>query len=355
MIISDITVIPFKASLKTPFITALRRVDHLEDNIVCIKCDNGLKGYGECAPSIAITGEDTTSILKAVDTIAKSIIKRNIAQDFNGIIKKVHDSIDNNTSAKSAIEIALYDLISKQYKIPLYAYFGGSKREFETDITISLQEPALMLKDALKAYAEGFNILKLKLGSIPEEDIQRVQNIADALPNIKLRLDANQAWSVNESIAIMQTFEEQKLNIELLEQPVKADDIKGLKEIRNAVKTPLLADEAVFSLDQAKRILEDKAADLINIKLAKSGGISEALKIADVCRQYGVKCMIGCMLEGPIAIAAALHVASAASDVIKYIDLDAIHLLKGHSLKSDIKIEGAKIILGTSFGLGIEP
>lgn len=355
MIIKKITPLPFKARLKNPFITALRRVDYLEDIIVCIECDNGLKGYGECAPTVAITGESKESIYKAIAALSEAIIGKNIVDDFNATIKTIHESIFGNNSAKSAIEIALYDLISKKNKMPLYAYLGGNRKDFETDITISLREASLMVQDAIQAKNEGFSVLKIKLGASLKEDITRVVNIANALPHLQLRLDANQAWNIQETIAIMQELEMQKFNIELLEQPIKADDIEGLKKIKESIQTPLLADEAVFNLEQARTILKIGAADLINIKLAKSGGISKALEIADECRKYGVKCMIGCMLEGPIAIVAALHVASAASDVIEYIDLDAIHLLESHSLKSDIKIEGAKIALGSSFGLGIEP
>jgi L-Ala-D/L-Glu epimerase len=355
MIIKKITTLPFKARLKNPFITALRRVDYLEDIIVCIECDNDLKGYGECAPTVAITGESKESIHAAITTISQTIMGKNILDDFDTIIKTVHDSIRGNNSAKSAIEIALYDLISKEKEIPLYAYLGGNRKDFETDITISLREASLMVQDAIQAKNEGFGALKIKLGSSPKEDIARVINIANALPLLQLRLDANQAWSVQETIAIMQELEMQKLNIELLEQPIKADDIEGLKKIKESIQTPLLADEAVFNLEQARTILKIGATDLINIKLAKSGGISKALEIAGECRKYGAKCMIGCMLEGPIAITAALHVASAANDVIKYIDLDAMHLIESNSLKSDIVLDGAKITLGTSFGLGIEP
>ncbi|MBN2768646.1 MAG: dipeptide epimerase [Campylobacterales bacterium] len=349
------TTLPFKASLKTPFITSLRRVDSLEDIIVCIECDNGLKGYGECAPTVAITGESEASIFSSIGVISNALIGKDLDKNFSGIIQIVHDSIQGNTSAKSAIEIALYDLISKQNKMPLFVYLGGFKKEFETDVTISLKDSSAMLQDALKAHKEGFHTLKIKLGSSPKEDIQRVITIANALPHLKLRLDANQAWSTQESINIMQELEMQKLNIELLEQPIKANDIKGLKKIKDAIQTPLLADEAVFDIRQAQTILQSNSADLINIKLAKSGGISKALEIASECRKYGVKCMIGCMLEGPIAITAALHVASAAADVIQYIDLDAMHLIESNSLKSDIVLDGAKITLGTSFGLGVEP
>ncbi len=355
MIIKKITPLPFKARLKNPFITALRRVDYLEDIIVCIECDNGLKGYGECAPTVAITGESKESIHMAITALSEAIMGRDIVDDFDAIIKTVHESISENNSAKSAIEIALYDLISKENKMPLYAYLGGNSKDFETDITISLRETSLMMQDALQADKEGFSLLKIKLGSSPKKDIQRVVNIANALPHLQLRLDANQAWSIQQTIAIMQELEMQKLNIELLEQPIKANDIEGLKKIKESIQTPLLADEAVFDLEQARTILKIGAADLINIKLAKSGGISKALEIAGECRKYGAKCMIGCMLEGPIAITAALHVASAATDVIKYIDLDAMHLIENNSLKSDIVLDGAKITLGTSFGLGIEP
>ncbi len=354
MKIKRIATYRFSAPLKRPFVTALRSVDHLEDIIVEIETENGYVGYGEGAPTPQITGETAGSIEAAIAFLAPMLKGKDIVASFETIIETLHRSIKANTTAKSALETALYDLKSQAMDLPLYQMLGGTKQHFQTDITISLNTVETMVHDALEAVALGYRILKIKIGEGSKRDAERILAIWDALPDgITLRLDANQGWSPQESVRLLHAIEKQGVVAECIEQPVRANDIEGLKYIKERAATPLLADESIFSLGDAKKVLEMQAVDYINIKLAKTGGITQALKLADLAKAYGVKCMMGCMLEGPIAIAAAVHVASAKADTVTMLDLDAVGLLASQPLPTEIVFEGSSITLSQKSGLGI--
>jgi o-succinylbenzoate synthase len=353
MKIRNIRTAVLKAPLKNPFITSLRRVDALEDLVVIIECDDGTVGYGEGAQTPVITGETIGTMIAAIEYIKPYILGLDI-EDFNTILTRLHSVILKNTTAKSALEIALYDLNSKSENLPLYKMLGGSKRTFKTDITISMGEIDTMIANSLDAVDLGYNALKIKIGDDPKKDVERIINIHQALdPDISLRLDANQGWSAEESVALLHALEKRDIIAEFIEQPVAADDIEGLKYIKERVQTPLLADESIFSLKDAKKLLEMQAIDYVNIKLAKTAGITQALELADLSAEYGVKCMIGCMLEGPISVAAGVHLASAKADIITMIDLDAVSLLASHPVKTTIKFEESMIELSDDIGLGV--
>lgn len=354
MKITAIRTTTLKAPLKNPFVTALRRVDMLEDLVVIIECDNGLVGFGEGASTPAITGETMGSMVAAIAFLKPHLIGKEI-EVLDDILEILHRVIRSNTTAKSALEIALFDLKAKSEKLPLYRMLGGTQKEFRTDITISMGSTEKMVEDSLKAFSLGYETLKIKIGSDPKQDIERVKAIYNAMMNkqIKLRLDANQGWSAKESVELLHVLEKDGIIAEFIEQPVRADDIEGLKYIKERVQTPVLADESVFSLKDTRSILELEAVDYVNIKLAKSSGISNALKLADIASEFGVKCMIGCMLEGPISVAAGVHVASAKADIITMIDLDAVSLLASHPVKTDIGFNESRILLSDSIGLGV--
>ncbi len=353
MKITNIQTRTLKAPLKKPFITSLRRVDALEDLVVIIECDDGSIGYGEGAPTPQITGETMGSMVACIEFIKPQLLGREI-EDFDGLLKSVHTLIVKNTTAKSALEIALYDLKAKSEKLPLYRMLGGTETHFSTDITISMGEIDKMIADSHNAVALGYDTLKIKIGDNPGKDVERVRAIHDALDkNIKLRLDANQGWSAQESVTLLHALEKQNIIAEFIEQPVAADDIEGLKYIKERVQTPLLADESIFSLKDARKLLEMQAIDYVNIKLAKTAGISQALELADLSKEFGVKCMIGCMLEGPISVAAGVHVASAKADIITMLDLDAVSLLASHPVTTAIQFEESIITLSNDIGLGV--
>ena len=341
------------APLRRAFQTALRRVEFLEDLVVIIHTDSGLSGYGEGAPTPVITGETIGTMKAVIDYLTPFLLGREI-EDFESLIDIVQHRILKNTTAKSALEIALYDLKAKREKLPLYRLLGGEKRVFETDITISLNQTEKMVSDSLSAIDQGYRILKLKVGDGVAKDIERVDAIYRAVgKDVLLRLDANQGWTAKESVQVLRTLESRGVAPELLEQPVAADDIEGLKYIKERIETPLLADESLFTLRDARYLLDLQAVDLINIKLAKCGGISNALKLAELAGDYRVECMIGCMLEGPISVGAAVHVASAKADRITMIDLDAVNLCRYNPIAGGVKFDESKIEIAEGTGLAI--
>jgi len=353
MKIKSIRTTLLSAPLKNPFITSLRRVDALEDLVVIIECDDGSIGYGEGAPTPVITGETIGSMVATIEYIKPHLIGVEI-EDFDHILKTLHTVIIKNTTAKSALEIALYDLKAQAEKKPLYKMLGGNKTVFKTDITISMGEIKTMIKDSLHAVDLGYDTLKIKIGDNPKKDVERIIAIHDVLgKDIALRLDANQGWSAEESVTLLHALEKRDIIAEFIEQPVAADDIEGLKYIKERVQTPLLADESIFSLKDAKRLLDLQVIDYVNIKLAKTAGITQALELADLSAQFDVKCMIGCMLEGPISVAAGVHVASAKADIITMLDLDAVSLLASHPVTTNIQFDESNIKLSSESGLGV--
>lgn len=339
--------------LVTPFKTALRTVDSVNDIIVRITADDGQMGFGEAPPTAVITGDTKESIRGAIEEfIAPNLVGMEI-DNLDGIMKKLHGCILKNTSAKAAVDMAVYDLFAKSCKKPLYKVLGGSQSEIETDLTISVNEISEMVEDSLKAVEQGFRILKIKVGKEGLKDIDRVKAIRQAVgPEIRLRIDANQGWSPKEAVRIIRTMEDMGISMDLVEQPVSAHDFNGMKYVTSQVYTPILADESVFSMEDAVRLIQEKAADLINIKLMKTGGIYQALKICGIAENYGVECMIGCMLESKIAVSAAAHLAAAKS-IITRADLDGPSLCKEDPYTGGPIYEGNRIIMNESPGLGI--
>ena len=184
-------------------------------------------------------------------------------------------------------------------------------------------------------------------------DVARVEAIRHAVgPGIRLRVDANQGWTAKESVRIISAMEDKGLELDLVEQPVAAHDLKGMAYVTSRVYTPILADESVFSPKDAVEIIRLGAADLLNIKLMKTGGIYEALKICAVAEAYGVECMIGCMLESKLAVTAAAHLA-AAKGVITRADLDGPGLCRIDPYGGGPSFEGGWITMSDAPGLGI--
>lgn len=339
--------------LVTPFKTALRTVDSVNDIVVRITADDGQAGFGEAPPTAVITGDTKDSIRGAIEEfIAPNLVGMEI-DNLDGIMKKLHGCILKNTSAKAAVDMAVYDLFAKSCKKPLYKVLGGSRSEIETDLTISVNEIGEMVEDSLRAVEQGFRILKIKVGKEGLKDIDRIKAIRQAVgPDIRLRIDANQGWSPKEAVRIIRTMEDMGIFMDLVEQPVSAHDFNGMKYVTSQVYTPILADESVFSMEDAIRLIQERAADLINIKLMKTGGIYQALKICGIAENYGVECMIGCMLESKIAVSAAAHLA-AGKGIITRADLDGPSLCKEDPYTGGPIYEGNKIIMNESPGLGI--
>ncbi len=354
MKITDIRFGMLRVPLKTPFKTALRTVEAVEDIIVMINTDSGHVGYGEAPATAVITGDTHGSIIDAIrHYITPRLIGADIA-DLNRITHLIQGSMEKNSSAKAAVEIAVYDLWGQLYNAPLYRLLGGGDPVITTDITISVDYIDKMVADSLAAVERGFESLKIKVGKDIGVDIERVKAIYAAVEDrALLRLDANQGWTAKQAVYALQALEDAGVRLELVEQPVKANDLDGMKYVTERVHTPIMADESVFGPTEVIELIRMRAADIINIKLMKTGGISNAIRIADIAEMYQVECMIGCMLETSISVAAAVHVAVAKSNAITKVDLDGPSLCAFNPVDGGVIFNESEITVTDAPGLGI--
>lgn len=341
--------------LRTPFKTALRTVESIEDAVIRFETDCGLFGFGEAPPTVAITGDSLDGILDALQNrLGPALVGRDV-RDIAVNCALVQNALPKNTSAKAAAEIALYDLYAQSRALPLYAALGGGMPRLTTDLTISVNDTATMIADCETAIGRGFTALKIKVGKQPKEDVDRLRAIHHAVDGrAMLRIDANQGWSAEQTIAVLRALDAAGLDFDLIEQPVPAGDIAGMQAIRaSRSRIPLMADESAFDLGQVRALHAASAADIINIKLMKAGGLSNAIAIADFCAGHNMECMMGCMLEGAISAAAAAHLAIARSDVITRIDLDGPSLGSFDPIDGNVHFDDAVISVSGRPGLGI--
>lgn len=350
MIITRFEIAKLSIELKKPFITALRRVEEVNDIIIKIHTDTALVGYGEACAVTAITGNTNENVIKELsENIFPSLIGHEI--DAHDIFERLHRS-SSNAEAKACVDIALYDLLAKDKAVPLYTYLGAQTHTLCTDLTISVGSTEKMRTDTVEALHSGFRSLKIKLDADAQMNVRRLKAIIEVLPEgISLRLDPNQALSLEDARYILAHIDTTK--VECIEQPFKAEDLNAFKTLTSQQIVPTLADESIFNSTDARHLLENDIADILNIKLMKSGGIYDALKIAAIAKEYKKSCMIGSMLEGPISLLAAAHFGVSVENVTMA-DLDSPLYLKKHPLLEPFHLCKDEIRLDTQPGLGID-
>jgi L-alanine-DL-glutamate epimerase-like enolase superfamily enzyme len=340
--------------LKKTFKTALRSTDAVFTNILEIQTDCGVAGLGEAPPTPAITGDTDGSIRDAITSRVFPAIAGRDVSELNDAISAAESSCVGNGPAKAAADIALHDLWGKLNGLPLYKLLGGTAREITTDCTISLNQPDEMVRDALEALRDGYSALKIKVGGDFRLDVKRLKAVREAVgAGTLLRVDANQGWRPKEAVRSIKLMEDLGLDIELVEQPVPCHDIEGMKRVTDSVDTIIMADESVYSARDALRLISLRAADMMNIKLMKSGGISGALKICAMADAAGMECMMGSMMEGKVSVTAAIHLAAARRVITKY-DLDPPILCAEELVRGGASYSGPSISLPDAPGLGIE-
>ncbi len=354
MKITDIRLGLLRVPLKAPFKTALRIVDRVDAVVVAIHTDTGQVGHGEAAATAVITGDTQGAIVAAIATvIAPRLIGQDI-DDFNRLTHRVQTALERNTSAKAAVEIALYDLFAQRHGAPLYRILGGGAPTLTTDVTISVDAVETMVADATDAVARGYTALKIKVGQDTPLDLARIRAVHDAVGDrVQLRLDANQGWTPKQAVQTMRQLERAGIVPDLLEQPVKARDLAGLRYVSERVEVPVMADESVFGPLDLLEVIRLRAADIVNIKLMKSGGLSQALRLVDIAALHGMPCTIGCMIESSISVGAAAHLAVARADAITRVDLDGPALCAFDPVVGGVRFDGPTITVDASPGLGI--
>jgi len=291
----------------------------VEENVIVKVISGDEFGIGNASPSRV-----TQETLQSIEAFIASTPKKLSGTDETDLLK-LHQRLDaiapGNTAAKAGIDIAIFDLLSKRDKKPLYKFLGGSRDRIMTDMTIGIEPKEVTVKKALLHFKAGFRALKLKVGLDLEEDIRRVAAVREAVgPRVELRIDANQGYTVEKAIKFSEAMG--PYDIAVIEQPVPADDYVGLKAVTQASAIPIMADECVKSVLDARKVAREGDADMINVKLMKSAGINDAVMINKLAESTDMNTMIGCMGEIQVSIAAGLHFALSSKNV-RFADLDS--------------------------------
>lgn len=319
MNITSITIYRFSIRME-PFTISTGTMDYAQNLLVRIVTSSGLEGFGECSAFPTIVGETQDTCYVMAQAFAR-IWKGKDALDIGSRLAELDAFTAKNPTVKSAFDMALHDLAAKQAGLPLYRYLGGQPRSITTDITIGIGPLAAMAATAGELARQGATAIKVKVGSDVRMDIEKIAAIRQAVgPTVTIRIDANQGWSFTDAVSALRAMESS--DIEFCEQPMHAWDDELLYALRQAVPVPIMADESCYYARDAMRLARHQSCDYINIKLAKSGGIREAVAIHSVCQEAGIPCMIGGMLESRLAVTANLHLAYACPG-IQFFDLDS--------------------------------
>lgn len=320
--IHKIEIIPIEIILNEPFVISKGALTHARNTVVKIYNTDGTYGTGECCPYRSIHGETQTGTVAFARELAKNLLGED-PREIRKHIALMDKMIVGNASVKCAFDMALYDLVSKMDGLPLYAYLLGDKsKKIYTDNTVSLLEKELMAEKALKFKEMGFPVLKVKLGERPaKKDVERIQAIRKTIgEDLPLRIDANQAWNYSEAKYALSALGD--YNIEHCEEPIQAGNIADQRRLVLESPIPVMADETVFNHKDAALVIREGAADMFNIKLGKSGGITNAMKIAGLAQACDMYCQVGSFSESRLGITALVHFDLAWDNIIFH-DLDS--------------------------------
>ncbi len=306
--------------LKEPFVISLGAQYNAESIIVIIKTENDFTGYGECSPYMSINGESADTCFIVGQYLAK-VLKGKNALDIKECVQAMDKTIYGNSSIKSAFDMALFDIASQHADLALYKFLGGkNNKTLITDYTVSIGEAKKMAEDAAKYKQLGFPVIKVKLGESTYKDAERIHLIREAIGyEIPLRIDANQGWDVKTAIATLKELE--RYNIQHCEEPIPRWDFMRLRKVKKKSRIPIMADESCCNHHDAKRLIDLKACDMLNIKLGKSGGLYDALQIISLAEKAKMKMQVGAFMESRLGMTAFAHLALC-SDNIAYCDFD---------------------------------
>jgi len=353
MKIKDIKVWSVDLGNTKPYTIAFKTVDEVKNAFVEITLDNGLTGIGAGNPSEYVVGETLDECLDALqEKNLEFLIGRDI-REFNQLTYDVWTRFPENPSARAALDIALHDVFTKFLDVPLVKFLGQKIKKLPTSNTIGIKSVEETLKEAEDYIKRGFRVLKVKLGRDLMEDVERIMKLREKFgPNIVIRVDANQGYTVEQTIQFYgRTYD---LDVELIEQPLPAKAISEMKSLPPEVREKVAADESLITpADAIELIKPPKAAKIFNIKLMKCGGISQALKIADIAMQEDVDLFWGCNDESIVSITAALHAAFACANT-KYIDLDGSLDLARDVVKGGFILKDGYMSCSDKPGLGVE-
>ncbi len=360
--IASISTAAVSVGLHTPFVTALRRTETIDSVVVRVRDEDGVEGWGEAPQAWRITGESLAGATACIDgPLAEALVGGPADPREAGPVLRW--TVVGNRGAKAAVDVALHDLAARRAGVSLAdhltSYAGlrtgaaGPDLVVATDVTLAAGTPADLARAARRRVLDGFTALKLKVGTDADTDPDRVRAVREAVgPDIELRLDANQGWNARTAVRVVREIEDAGLDVALVEQPVPAHDLVGLAWVTARVSTPVMADESFFDLRDLVGLVRLRACDLVNVKLAKCGGLSPAIELLGAARSHGLGTMVGSMMESHVGVGAAASLVAAVGTT-QGADLDAAWWARSSPYLGGPAYDGARLVLPDAPGLGI--
>lgn len=338
--------------LSEPYTIAYETVTHTTNVFIRLRTNTGIIGFGCAAPDYQITGENANNVIQSINNIVSPSIQGSDPIRPAMLLERLKPLLKGQHSALAAVDMALYDILGKASHLPIWKLLGGFKDRIKTSVTIGILPTLETVERAKEWVRQGFKCLKLKGGLDIQSDIERILKVREAVGDtIELRFDANQGFTVEESLQFVK--ETRRARLELIEQPTPKGEPDLLQRVTGNVPIPVMADESLMTLRDAFRIARRELADMVNIKLMKVGGISEAVQINAVARSAGLEVMVGCLDEAGLGIAAGLHFALARPNVV-YADLDGHLGLIGDPSQGAIILRDGVLFPNDRPGLGVD-
>jgi L-alanine-DL-glutamate epimerase-like enolase superfamily enzyme len=308
--ITRIETIPIRVPLKSEFAIRSGRGGAQTVSpflVVRIHTDEGLTGIGEASCTPRWSGEDQVTGAHLIRTYLQPLLIGEDPTQVEQVTKKFRLAFAGNFFTKAAVEMALWDIAGKAANKPVYELLGGKVREIvTTKWSVSGVDPTKAAEIAKWAGSQGFKAMKVKVGIDPDSDFARVQAVRNTIgPNVKLGVDANGGWSAEAAETAIARLK--SLGIYFAEQPIAPEEVAFMPALRKQIGIPLVADESIYTLQDAMILKQLDAADVFSIYVGKAGGISPAKAIADFALKNGLKCTIGSNLELGVGSAAMVH------------------------------------------------
>jgi L-alanine-DL-glutamate epimerase-like enolase superfamily enzyme len=306
--------------LAVPYTIAYETVSTTTNIILKINTDKGITGWGCAAPDVEVTRETPEDVIQNVENIVRDTLKNRSPFQVARLTHEIKQLCPKASSTLAMVDMALFDLMARKARLPLYQLLGGFRNEIPTSITIGILSLKETIEQAGYYLKQGFNIIKLKGGSVLADDIEKVLKLRESYGDtFQLRFDANQGYNPSESIQFIQKTKE--AGIEILEQPTRKNREEHLGEVTKSIDVPVMADESIRTLKDAFRLASNNLIDMVNIKIQKVGGILESQHINSVSKAAGLEVMVGCIDECALGISAGLHFALSRPN-IEFADLD---------------------------------
>jgi muconate cycloisomerase len=341
--------VPFKQAYTTSYST-INEFGHV---FVKISTNEEVVGFGEVSSLPEFTGENLGTITEAVRQLG-SVIKGCDPFDLEKIMSLMDKEVKFNNTAKAAIDFALHDIIGKSLGVNAVHFIGGRYVEkIPLSWSLTSGEPDKVAAEAVEMVEAGFDTVNLKIGANPDEDVERVCRVREAIGDkVNIRADANAAFTPMQAIQLIRRME--KYDMQYVEQPVPGWDLDGMAEVRRQVNVQISADEAVFYLHNALDVIKKGAADIFALKVAKMGGIRRTKQIATVAEAANMPCMVNSNFEVDIGVSAAAIVAASTRMVQYNSEITGPLRHQTDVIKKGVEYRDGFLIPPTGPGLGIE-